>query len=346
MKQCYKRWYYSPPPKKKENTHTSFIVSWSNPFRFLQSKPCQESPRYQEQRCIFGLRSLSTSVRKKKPRPSGFGLLKFSTRWQGGQGCVMRFLFFWHWIMYIHIMTRHDTSCPIDAWICQEIFLGVKRIFGWHFMIICFLFWLNQLKPLFYQSSFGHIFGLSTSSKSALSTKDVAGSPRLVIFDGFNAEERPVRETEVENLRYSMDVSKNNGTSKSSILIGFSIINHPFWGATIFGNIWHWKKWWVVNQQKCIKISSLQLFVHSFVNPGYPGVCSFGVYFPGFRAQNTASSLRNLVAGRWCHPPPGRFGHYVRQALPEAMRVLDMQDFHALRLGTAATLYVVSMMDN
>ena len=27
-----------------------------------------------------------------------------------------------------------------------------------------------------------------------------------------------------------MDVSKNNGTSKSSIFIGFSIINHPFWG--------------------------------------------------------------------------------------------------------------------
>jgi len=26
------------------------------------------------------------------------------------------------------------------------------------------------------------------------------------------------------------------GTLKSSILIGFSIINHPFWGTTIFGN--------------------------------------------------------------------------------------------------------------
>jgi len=26
------------------------------------------------------------------------------------------------------------------------------------------------------------------------------------------------------------------GTPKSSILIGFSIINHPFWGTTIFGN--------------------------------------------------------------------------------------------------------------
>ena len=34
-----------------------------------------------------------------------------------------------------------------------------------------------------------------------------------------------------------MGVSKNNGTPKSSILIGFSIINHPFWGTIIFGNI-------------------------------------------------------------------------------------------------------------
>jgi len=33
-----------------------------------------------------------------------------------------------------------------------------------------------------------------------------------------------------------MDVSENNGTPKSSILIGFSIKNHPFWGTSIFGN--------------------------------------------------------------------------------------------------------------
>ena len=33
-----------------------------------------------------------------------------------------------------------------------------------------------------------------------------------------------------------LGVSKNNGTPKSSILIGFSIINHPFWGTPIFGN--------------------------------------------------------------------------------------------------------------
>ena len=34
-----------------------------------------------------------------------------------------------------------------------------------------------------------------------------------------------------------MGVSTNNGTPKSSILIGFSIINHPFWDTPIFGNI-------------------------------------------------------------------------------------------------------------
>ena len=33
-----------------------------------------------------------------------------------------------------------------------------------------------------------------------------------------------------------MGVSENRCTPKSSILIGFSIINHPFWGTTIFGN--------------------------------------------------------------------------------------------------------------
>ena len=33
-----------------------------------------------------------------------------------------------------------------------------------------------------------------------------------------------------------VDVSENSGTPKSSILIEFSIINHPFWGTPIFGN--------------------------------------------------------------------------------------------------------------
>ncbi len=37
------------------------------------------------------------------------------------------------------------------------------------------------------------------------------------------------------NILY-MGVSKSSGTPKSWISIGFSIINHPFWGTPIFGN--------------------------------------------------------------------------------------------------------------
>ena len=33
-----------------------------------------------------------------------------------------------------------------------------------------------------------------------------------------------------------MGISENSGTPKSSNLIGISIINHPCWGTTIFGN--------------------------------------------------------------------------------------------------------------
>ena len=33
-----------------------------------------------------------------------------------------------------------------------------------------------------------------------------------------------------------MGFPENRGTPKSSILIGFSSINHPFWGTPIFGN--------------------------------------------------------------------------------------------------------------
>ena len=35
---------------------------------------------------------------------------------------------------------------------------------------------------------------------------------------------------------FNMGVSKNSGIPKSSILVGFSTINHPFWGTPIFGN--------------------------------------------------------------------------------------------------------------
>ena len=40
----------------------------------------------------------------------------------------------------------------------------------------------------------------------------------------------------IQRVPSDMGVSKNRGTTKSSILMGVSITNHPFWGTPIFGN--------------------------------------------------------------------------------------------------------------
>jgi len=37
-------------------------------------------------------------------------------------------------------------------------------------------------------------------------------------------------------IKINLGVSKKRDTPKSSILVGFSIVNHPFWGTPIFGN--------------------------------------------------------------------------------------------------------------
>jgi len=46
----------------------------------------------------------------------------------------------------------------------------------------------------------------------------------------------PIVERKIIFQNHHLGVSENNGIPKSSILIGFSIISHPFWGTPIFGN--------------------------------------------------------------------------------------------------------------
>ena len=126
-----------------------------------------------------------------------------------------------------------------------------------------------------------------------------------MIFDGFNAEERPMIETEVEHIRYDNEKSDE-----------FSINTHV--DSSTFRPL--------ICESRCLFFSHLLAFYLPF-----SGVRTLQVVF---------AIWWRLVVGV-THLPPGRFGHYVRQALPEAMRVLDMQDFHALRLGTPAAFYVV-----
>ena len=69
-----------------------------------------------------------------------------------------------------------------------------------------------------------------------------------------------------------MDVSENSGTPKSSILIGFSIINHPFWGTSISGNTNIFManhSSWIRRNLSYHRVGVLQTFLH--------GTCGGGV---------------------------------------------------------------------
>ena len=61
-------------------------------------------------------------------------------------------------------------------------------------------------------------------------------------------------------LTQNMGVSQNSGTPKSSILIGFSTINHPFWGTPIFGNtqFYHFPtpKWLIWSQKWTLGVAA------------------------------------------------------------------------------------------
>ena len=79
-----------------------------------------------------------------------------------------------------------------------------------------------------------------------------------------------------------MGVSKNSGTPKSSILKGFSIINHPFWGIPIFGNtqirgVGQIKKSSKNSSRdaglKALKISSREPLPHNFFGGGTVDFC-------------------------------------------------------------------------
>ena len=71
-----------------------------------------------------------------------------------------------------------------------------------------------------------------------------------------------------------MLVSENRGTPKSSILIGFSIMNHPFWGTPIFGNT-HLEETMVSNTLNralanlvCVQLEVVEVFGGVYLNGG------------------------------------------------------------------------------
>ena len=72
--------------------------------------------------------------------------------------------------------------------------------------------------------------------------------------------DKVIHQQAVGTLVQHVDVSQNSGTPKSSILIGFSIVNHPVWGTPIFGNThvvnteMEYKPTWPLNEKHKVQI--------------------------------------------------------------------------------------------
>ena len=107
--------------------------------------------------------------------------------------------------------------------LCHVRVLAGRRwsIWLYHFMVHLWSIFTIDLWHVSHCTSLSvtHRNGVTHRPASASCTKCTTKFGRLVLHPGDH-----------------MGVSKNRGTTKSSILIGFSLINHPFWGTIIFGN--------------------------------------------------------------------------------------------------------------
>ncbi len=139
---------------------------------------------------------------------------------------------------------------------------------GWH----PFLFNSKKWHHDIYKSRwFGWFFGFLNFWKN-LFLFGRRGPPRMAVVKVFACwDNRPEMR---KSCWVSLGVSKNRGTPKSSILIGFSLVNHPFRGTSIFGNThlevksnpWKFKEFQQLkNQQKscwpCEGVTSTLVFV-------------------------------------------------------------------------------------
>ena len=57
-----------------------------------------------------------------------------------------------------------------------------------------------------------------------------------------------------------MGVSKNRGPPNDPILMGFSIVNHPFWGTPIFGNT-SFYEFKISSSHRLGEVDSIQLII-------------------------------------------------------------------------------------
>ena len=88
-----------------------------------------------------------------------------------------------------------------------------------------------------------------------------------------------------------MGVSKNRGTPKSSILIGISLINHPFWGSIIFGNTHMLSYPPKKNTQKTPFDDSLPIFFKVERNEECRGIIKWDPWNGGYQTMQMSGQI-------------------------------------------------------
>ena len=143
-----------------------------------------------------------------------------------------------------------------------------------------------------------------------------------------------------------MGVSENSGIPKSSIFIGFSIINHPFWGTTIFGNthivLLYFKKghWFRYRRREEPRVSSCSVL-------GWPSLA----HLRRTRSLATCRASESECHSSCCHPRNPRSLRKMREvdeALMSCLRNLKVsQDVRHSSMRTQDFLkYVHKTIEN
>ena len=117
----------------------------------------------------------------------------------------------------------------------EDVYLPIHA-FGW------FLNGLNVSKYITYHGCYGRINpeekACVCSYKTNFKKENLTHFENCELWDEVIwCSHNPTQLLNMMSKPKHLGVSKNNGTPKSSILVGISIINHPFWGTPIFGNI-------------------------------------------------------------------------------------------------------------
>jgi hypothetical protein len=150
----------------------------------------------------------------------------------GGWLCLTR-----EWPWRLVALSPHNNSNHQKPWFSESVHFGTT--FWWGFLL---LFPWRKTRNRIMRDQLA-------TAKLTISKCFSWPLPRHLDWGLFNGQ--------MVLLSTYMEVSWHGGTPKSSILIEFSTINHPFWGAPIYGNLHMGKSTDPSQRRNCLHLTAV-----------------------------------------------------------------------------------------